>query len=113
MKSSLIRVVVATLLIAFTTGAVSRAQSSGDDSKRKVKTRVNPKYPEIARSMSLGGKVRIEVVIAPDGHVKAANALGGHPLLVQSCLEVIRDWKYEAGPSETTQIVEFEFTAPH
>jgi len=88
-------------------------QSSGDEGKRKVKVRVNPRYPEIARNMAIGGKVKIEVVVAADGHVKSATALGGHPLLVQACMDVIKDWKYEPGPSETTQIVEIEFTPPH
>jgi len=59
--------------------------------------------------MNLSGKVKIELVIAPDGHVKTARAVGGHPLLVQSCLDVVKDWKFEAAPEETTQIVEFEF----
>jgi protein TonB len=84
-------------------------QTSVDDSKRKIKFKVNPQYSEIARKMSLSGKVRIELVIAPDGHVKSSRAIGGHPLLVQSCLEAVRDWKFEAAPEETTQIVEFAF----
>ncbi len=84
-------------------------QTSVDDSKRKIKFKVNPQYSEIARKMSLSGKVRIELVIAPDGHVKSSRAIGGHPLLVQSCLEAVKDWKFEAAPEETTQIVEFAF----
>jgi hypothetical protein len=41
--------------------------------------------------------------------VKNARALGGHPLLVQPCLEAVKEWKYETAPEESTQIVEFEF----
>jgi TonB family protein len=101
-------------LVVSLTGAVfSAPQSSSEEGKRKVKVRVNPRYPEIARNMGIGGKVKIEVVIAADGHVKSSNAVGGHPLLVQACMDVIKDWKYEPGPSETTQIVEIEFTPPH
>jgi TonB family protein len=59
--------------------------------------------------MGLSGKVRIEVTIAPDGRVKSARALGGHPLLVQACLEAVKEWRYETAPEETTQVVEFEF----
>jgi len=28
---------------------------------------------------------------------------------VQSCLDAVRDWKFEAAPEETTQIIEFDF----
>jgi len=84
-------------------------QWSTEDSKRKIKSKVNPQYSDLARRMNLAGKVKIELVIAPDGHVKNARALGGHPVLVQSCMDVVRDWRFEPGPEETTQIVEFDF----
>jgi hypothetical protein len=29
--------------------------------------------------------------------------------LVQSCLDSVKDWRFEASPEETTQIIEFEF----
>jgi hypothetical protein len=43
--------------------------------------------------------------------VKSTRALGGHPLLVQSCVEAVKEWKFAAAPEETTQTVEFEFNA--
>lgn len=90
-------------------GALVSAQSISDEGKRKVKFRVNPTYSDIARRMNLAGKVKIELVIAPDGRVKSSRAIGGHPVLVQSCLEAVRDWKFEPAPEESTQIIEFEF----
>ena len=84
-------------------------QAAVEEGKRKVKTRVTPAIPELARRMNITGKVKIEVVIAPDGHVKTSRALGGHPVLVQSCLEAVKDWKLDSAPEETTQLVEFEF----
>ncbi len=35
-----------------------------EEGKRRVKTRVNPAYPDLARKMNIVGKVKIEVVIA-------------------------------------------------
>jgi TonB family protein len=90
-------------------GIVAGQQSTADDSKRKIKTKMNPQYSDLARRMSLSGKVKIELVIAPDGHIKTARAVGGHPVLVQSCLDAVKEWKFEAGPEETTQIIEFDF----
>jgi TonB family protein len=94
----------------FLTGSVGLAQTSTtDEAKRKVKTKVSPAYPELARRMSVAGKVKIEVVITPDGHVRSTRVVGGHPLLVQACQDAVKEWKFGAAPEETTQVVEFEF----
>ncbi len=97
---------VAVSLFAF---SLASSQTVNEEGKRKVKVKTAPGYPELARRMNISGKVRIEVVIAPDGHVRSTRAIGGHPVLVQACTEAIRDWKYEAATEETTQIVEFDF----
>jgi TonB family protein len=90
--------------------AASFAQtSSTDEGKRKVKSKTSPAYPELAKRMNVAGKVKIEVVITPDGHVKSTRVVGGHPLLVQACQDAVKEWKFLPAPEETTQIVEFEF----
>jgi TonB family protein len=103
------RVLAAAVLGVFLGGLVSAQQASLDDSKRKVKSRVNPVYSDLARRMSLAGKVKVEVTIAPDGRVKSARPVGGHPVLVQSCLDAVKDWRFEPAPEETLQIIEFDF----
>ena len=91
-------------------GASGFAQSgSTDESKRRVKTKTAPAYPELAKRMNVTGKVKIEVVITPDGRVKSTRVVGGHPLLVQACQDAVKEWKFVAAAEETTQIVEFEF----
>jgi TonB family protein len=89
--------------------AAAPAQQANEEAKRKLKSRINPVLSDVARRLALSGKVRIELTIAPDGRVKSARALGGHPLLVQACLEAVKEWRYEAAPEESTQVVEFEF----
>ncbi len=89
--------------------SLASAQTVSDEGKRKLKTKSGVTYPELARRMNISGKVKLEVVIAPDGRVRSAKAIGGHPLLVQACIEAAKDWKYEPAGEETTQIVEFEF----
>ena len=96
-----------TLLLAG--GLAIAQQSNTEEGKRKAKYKVNPQFSDLARKMNISGNVRIEIVIAPDGHVKSSKPIGGHPVLVQSCLDVIKDWKFEAAPEETTQVIEFEF----
>ena len=89
--------------------SLAGAQAVNEEGKRKVKSGTAPIYPELARHMNIAGKVRIEVVIAPDGRVRSARAVGGHPLLVQACLAAVKDRKYEPAGEETTQVIEFEF----
>jgi TonB family protein len=96
----------AAVVLAFP--AVS-AQQATEEGKRKVKSKTNPVLSDVARRMSITGKVKLEVTIAPDGRVKSVRALGGHPLLVQSCVECVKEWKYETAPEESIQIVEFDF----
>ena len=100
----------ASALIVFSGAALSAQTGSTDESKRKIKTKVAPIYPELAKRMSVGGRVKIEVVITPDGHVRSTRVVGGHPLLVQACQDAVKEWKFLPAPEETTQIVEFSFT---
>lgn len=101
------------LASAFTLfSAATFAAQSGttDESKRKVKSKVAPTYPELAKRMNVGGKVKIEVVITADGHVRSTKVVGGHPLLAQACQDAVKEWKFMPASEETTQIVEFSFT---
>ncbi len=77
--------------------------------QRKVKSRVEPSYPELARRMHIEGVVKIEVTVAPNGSVKDAKAVGGHPLFVAAALDAIKKWRFEASAAESTGIVEFRF----
>jgi TonB family protein len=106
MRSRLAMSVAAVALLALGTSA---QQSTTDDGKRKVKTKTSPNYPELARRMNVYGKVKIEVIITPDGHVRSSRVIGGHPLLVQSCQDAVKEWKFFPAPEETTQIIEFDF----
>lgn len=83
--------------------------SAQQPSERKIKNKVNPAYPDLARRMNISGKVKIEVVIAPDGHIKSSRAVGGHPLLVQPCVDALKDWRFDTGSEDTTQVIEFNF----
>jgi TonB family protein len=108
-RSTQLALVVATAVNMLAGSAALAQTATTGDSGRKVKTKVAPTYPELARRMSVVGKVKLEVVITPDGRVKSTRVLGGHPLLVQSCQDAVKDWKFAPGPEETTQIVEFDF----
>ena len=57
------------------------AKCQDSASKRKVSHKVVPDFPALARQMNITGKVKLELTVAPDGHVKSARPLGGSPLL--------------------------------
>jgi TonB family protein len=103
-------ILITAVAAGFVTAAYGAQQTNFEEGKRRTKAKTPVAYPELARRMRITGKVKIEVMIAPDGHVKSARAVGGHPVLVQSCLDSVKDWKFEATPEESTQIVEFNFT---
>lgn len=86
-----------------------RAATAEDDGGRKIKSKVSPMYPELARRMNLTGTVKVEVVIGPNGVVKSTKVIGGHPVLVEPALDAVKKWRYEPASEETTTTVEFHF----
>jgi len=70
---------------------------------------VQPVYPELARKMNITGTVKVEVVVAPNGSVKDAKVVGGHPVLAGAALEAVKKWKFEPAAVESTGIVDFKF----
>ena len=77
---------------------------------RKVKSKVDPVYPALARQMHIAGTVKVEIVITPAGTVKSTKVLGGHPLLATAAEEAVKKWKFEPGSGETTEVIPFNFT---
>jgi TonB family protein len=82
---------------------------SQEDFARKVKSKVQPTYPDIAKRMNLTGTVKLEVVVAPNGTVKSTKVVGGHPLLSSAAVDALKKWRFEPGPEDTTGIIEFKF----
>jgi protein TonB len=58
-------------------------------------SRVEPRYPTLARQMHVSGVVELEGVIGTDGRIRELNVRGGHPLLVHAAVEAVRQWIYE------------------
>lgn len=84
-------------------------QQQDGEITRKVKSKVSPLYPDIAKRMNITGVVKLIVVVAPNGSVKSTKVLGGHPLLVTAAEDAVKKWKFEAGPEESSGVVEFSF----
>ena len=83
-----------------------------DELTRKVKTKVVPAYPDLARQSNIRGKVKLAVVVSPNGFVKDAKAVGGNPVLVKAALDAVKRWQFEPSAGESTGAVEFFFEPP-
>jgi TonB family protein len=82
---------------------------ASEGGERKAVQRDEPEYPAIAARMSLHGTVKLKLRIAPDGTVRSAECVGGHPLLAESALRAVRKWRYEVKTKESTQVVDVNF----
>ena len=56
--------------------------------------RVEPVYPALAKIAGIQGTVVIVAVIGKDGGVENLQVASGHPLLVKSALDAVRQWRY-------------------
>src|SRR5690349_10213327 len=100
----LLLLVLISLTATFQTAGI--AQDAVD---RKVKSKVSPAYPEIARKMGLTGTVKLQLVVAPNGTVKETKVIGGHPILVNAAVDAVKKWRFETAGAESTGTVEFRF----
>ena len=97
------------LLAAVGLPAISSLPAMGaDESARKVKTKVQPAYPDLARRMNLSGTVKCQVVVASNGSPKTIKPTGGNPVLIEAATDALKHWRWEPG-GETTEVVEIRF----
>ena len=87
----------------------SATPASEDQAERKVVRIEQPVYPVIAAKMALHGTVRVKVWISADGRVRKLECVGGHPVLADSALKAVKQWKFETSSRESVQVVVVEF----
>jgi len=104
------RITVLSFLVLITaSGSLAPAGLAQDKIDRKLKSRVQPVYPEIARKMGLSGNVKLQLVVAANGEVKETKVIGGHPILVNAAVDAVKKWRFETASAESTGTVEFHF----
>ncbi len=97
------------LILGCTAGSAPLARAQDTEITRKVKIRVTPTYPELARRMGITGIVKVQITIDKGGTIKNSKLVGGHPLLASAALDAVKKWRYESAAEETTGVVEFRF----
>jgi TonB family protein len=108
----LVAFVLLMMSVLFLSLPLAAQSSEQDSSDRKVITRVEPEYPDALKRLYIGGVVRVEVLVAPNGLVKSTRLLGGSPILGQSTMKAVKQWRYAPASSEETLTVKLEFD-PH
>ena len=103
--------IFAILGLCIATAAPLWAQSKYDPERRVVK-RVEPQYPETLKRLYIGGVVRVEVAVAPSGNTESMRLVGGNPILGQSAMKAIQQWKFAPAGGKSTFIVSLTFD-PH
>src|SRR3984893_18700957 len=75
--------------------APSRVRVGGAVQAAKIINRVQPTYPPLARQTRISGTVKLHAIIGKDGSVQSLQVIAGHPLLVQSALDAVKQWRYQ------------------
>ncbi|MGB8323632.1 MAG: energy transducer TonB [Candidatus Acidiferrum sp.] len=72
-----------------------RVSVGGNVQAARLVNRVQPVYPPLARQTRISGTVKLHAIIGKSGAVEQLQVLSGHPLLVQSALDAVRQWRYQ------------------
>ena len=94
--------VLFTIFLLHAAGAVQQpVQVEVNSGSRKIKSKVEPEYPELARRARITGTARVAVTVTAEGNVKDVKELGGSPILLASLVRAVKQWKYEPAPKDT------------
>jgi protein TonB len=73
----------------------TRIKLGGQVVAAKLVAQPQPVYPPLARQARIQGNVVLHAIIDKDGRVGELQVISGHPLLVQSALEAVKNWRYQ------------------
>jgi TonB family protein len=102
------------LLLGFAIAALSYPASvHSQEATRKVLKRVEAQYPSILKKRSIGGTVRLRVLVKADGTVRESQVLGGNAILADSAQKAVKQWVFTPGVAESTVEVSVVFDPTH
>ena len=95
--------------------APQRIRVGGNVQQAKLLNQPKPVYPPLAKQARIQGTVRFNAIIGRDGAIANLQVVSGHPLLVPSALEAVRQWKYQptllnGEPVEVVTQIDVNFT---
>ncbi len=75
--------------------AAMRIRVGPDVQASKLRKKIDPVYPPLARQARIQGTVRFVVVIGTDGRLTHAELISGHPLLVPAAQAAVIQYEYQ------------------
>lgn len=92
----------------------TRVQLPPDISKTFLIHEVAPAYPPLARQARVHGVVTLKVIIDKTGAVESIKTVSGHPLLVPTAIDAVKQWRYrpfvvDDKPVEVDTVVTVKF----
>jgi protein TonB len=75
--------------------APTRVKQGGNVTAASIINQTRPLYPPLARQARIQGNVVLHAIIDKDGKVAQLEVISGHPLLVQSALDAVKQWRYK------------------
>ena len=96
---------------------VQRIRVGGTVQSRNLVREVPPEYPPLAKQARIQGTVVLGVLIDRNGKVVNIQVVSGHPLLVQSATDAVKQWEYRptllnGAPVEVVTTVDVNFRLP-
>lgn len=90
---------------------------SADVSGTRLIHRVEPQYPEEARTQHIQGLVTLDIQIGGEGAVHNITVVEGNPLLAEAAVQAVRQWRYQphsenGRPAEMQTRITIRFTLP-
>jgi len=76
-------------------GAAERLRVSQAISQGLLLSQVPPVYPPLARQARIQGSVVLDAQIGDDGTVESLTVVSGHPMLIQSAMDAVKQWRYK------------------
>jgi len=98
-----------------TSAAPQRIKIGGSVQQAKLVRQPHPVYPPLAKQARIQGTVKLSAIISKDGTIQHLEVISGHPLLVPSALEAVKQWVYQptllnGEPVEVITQIDVNFT---
>lgn len=92
-----------------------RIRVGGNVQQARLIKQPRPVYPPLAKQARIQGTVRFNAIIGKDGTIMNLQLVSGHPLLVPSATEAVKQWVYQptllnGEPVEVVTQIDVNFT---
>jgi beta-lactamase regulating signal transducer with metallopeptidase domain len=72
-----------------------RITIGGNVQQAKLISQPKPVYPPLAKQAHVSGVVHLQAIIGKEGNVINLGVISGHPLLIPSAMDAVRQWVYQ------------------